>query len=155
MRTLDLHRSGMPDLQFVLLVTVLCTSRLTALNIPNDQTFSLSPLRIRLDLGAYTFVFFFFIKGGDADARTTDIFSGDSEPNRSCHWIYATVASPLDEHIASSKRKTNTIEVQACMSLYVATCDRQRWSDHLLGSLGWYPWQCKRCRTRSYFRLCC
>jgi hypothetical protein len=38
MRTLDLHRPGMPDLQFVLLVTVLCTSRLTALNIPNDQT---------------------------------------------------------------------------------------------------------------------
>ena len=64
MRTLDLHRSGIADLQFVLLVTVLCTSRLTALNIPNNGTSSLSPLRIRLDLGAYTFVFFFLIKGG-------------------------------------------------------------------------------------------
>ena len=29
MQTLDVHRPGMPDLQFVLLVTVLCTSRLT------------------------------------------------------------------------------------------------------------------------------
>jgi hypothetical protein len=34
MQTLDIHRPDMPDLQFVLLVTALCTSRLTALNIP-------------------------------------------------------------------------------------------------------------------------
>jgi hypothetical protein len=34
MHTLDIHRPEMPDLQFVLLVTALCTSRLTALNIP-------------------------------------------------------------------------------------------------------------------------
>ena len=36
MQTLDIHRPDMPELQFVLLVTALCTSRLTALNIPND-----------------------------------------------------------------------------------------------------------------------
>ena len=35
MQTLDIHRPEMPDLQFVLLVTALCTSRLTILNIPN------------------------------------------------------------------------------------------------------------------------
>jgi hypothetical protein len=35
MQTLDIHRPEMPDLQFVLLVTALCTSRLTVLNIPN------------------------------------------------------------------------------------------------------------------------
>ena len=35
MQTLDLHRPHMPDLQFVLLVTALCTSRLPALNIPD------------------------------------------------------------------------------------------------------------------------
>jgi hypothetical protein len=35
MQTLDLHRPDMPDLQFVLLVTALCTSRLPTLNIPN------------------------------------------------------------------------------------------------------------------------
>jgi cytochrome c556 len=34
MQTLDIHRPDMPDLQFTLLVTALCTSRLTALNIP-------------------------------------------------------------------------------------------------------------------------
>jgi hypothetical protein len=34
-QTLDIHRPEMPDLQFVLLVTALCTSRLTILNIPN------------------------------------------------------------------------------------------------------------------------
>ncbi|MBH0202747.1 MAG: hypothetical protein HP496_10755 [Nitrospira sp.] len=34
MQTLDIHRPEMPDLQFVLLVTALCTSRLTTLNIP-------------------------------------------------------------------------------------------------------------------------
>ncbi|HEU4500381.1 MAG TPA: hypothetical protein VFR82_01895 [Nitrospira sp.] len=34
MQTLDIHRPEMPELQFVLLVTALCTSRLTALNIP-------------------------------------------------------------------------------------------------------------------------
>lgn len=34
MPTLDIHRPGMPDLQFVLLVTALCTSRLNLLNIP-------------------------------------------------------------------------------------------------------------------------
>jgi hypothetical protein len=34
MQTLDIHRPEMPDLQFALLVTALCTSRLTALNIP-------------------------------------------------------------------------------------------------------------------------
>jgi hypothetical protein len=35
MQTLNIHRSEMPDLQFVLLVTALCTSRLTTLNIPH------------------------------------------------------------------------------------------------------------------------
>ncbi len=35
MQTLDIQRPGMPDLQFTLLVTALCTSRLTALNIPD------------------------------------------------------------------------------------------------------------------------
>jgi hypothetical protein len=34
MQTLDIHRPDMPDLQFTLLVTALCTSRLTELNIP-------------------------------------------------------------------------------------------------------------------------
>jgi hypothetical protein len=34
MQTLDIHRPEMPDLQFALLVLALCTSRLTALNIP-------------------------------------------------------------------------------------------------------------------------
>jgi hypothetical protein len=34
MQTLNIHRPEMPDLQFVLLVTALCNSRLTMLNIP-------------------------------------------------------------------------------------------------------------------------
>ncbi len=38
MQTLDVHRPGMPDLQFVLLVTVLCTSRLTSAQLSNYQT---------------------------------------------------------------------------------------------------------------------
>jgi hypothetical protein len=36
MQTLDIHRPDMPDLQFTLLVTALCTSRLTVLNIPHS-----------------------------------------------------------------------------------------------------------------------
>ena len=36
MQTLDIYRPQMPDLQFVLLVTALCTSRLTVLNIPSS-----------------------------------------------------------------------------------------------------------------------
>lgn len=36
MQTLDIQRPEMPDLQFTLLVTALCTSRLTVLNIPNS-----------------------------------------------------------------------------------------------------------------------
>ena len=36
MQTLDIHRPEMPDLQFALLVTALCTSRLTALNISDS-----------------------------------------------------------------------------------------------------------------------
>jgi hypothetical protein len=35
-QTLDIDRPGMPDLQFVLLITALCTSRLTSLNVPHD-----------------------------------------------------------------------------------------------------------------------
>jgi hypothetical protein len=35
MQTLDIDRPDMPDLQFTLLVTALCTSRLTSLNIPD------------------------------------------------------------------------------------------------------------------------
>jgi len=35
MQTLDIDRPDMPDLQFVLLVTALCTSRLTSLNVPS------------------------------------------------------------------------------------------------------------------------
>jgi len=36
MQTLDLQRPGMPDLQFVLMVTALCTSGLTDINVPDD-----------------------------------------------------------------------------------------------------------------------
>ena len=35
MQTLNIDRPDMPDLQFVLLVTALCTSRLTSLNVPD------------------------------------------------------------------------------------------------------------------------
>jgi hypothetical protein len=34
MQTLDINRPGMPDLEFILLVSALCTSPLTTLNIP-------------------------------------------------------------------------------------------------------------------------
>jgi len=34
MQTLDIDRPDMPDLQFVLLVTALCTSQLSRLNVP-------------------------------------------------------------------------------------------------------------------------
>ena len=34
MQTLDIDRSDMPDLQFALLVTALCTSQLSGLNVP-------------------------------------------------------------------------------------------------------------------------
>ena len=34
MQTLDVHRPEMSELEFVVLVTALCTSRLTILNIP-------------------------------------------------------------------------------------------------------------------------
>ncbi len=36
MQSLDIHRPGMPDLQFVLLVIALCTSRLSSLNVPES-----------------------------------------------------------------------------------------------------------------------
>lgn len=36
MQTLDIDRPNMPDLQFALLITALCTSRLTILNIPDQ-----------------------------------------------------------------------------------------------------------------------
>lgn len=36
MQTLDIERPDMPDLQFALLITALCTSRLTLLNIPDQ-----------------------------------------------------------------------------------------------------------------------
>lgn len=36
MQTLDIARPDMPDLQFVLLVTALCTSRLPSLNVPES-----------------------------------------------------------------------------------------------------------------------
>ena len=36
MQSLDIHRPGMPDLQFVLLVLALCTSRLSSLNVPES-----------------------------------------------------------------------------------------------------------------------
>ena len=36
MQSLDIHRPVMPDLQFVLLVVALCTSRLSSLNVPES-----------------------------------------------------------------------------------------------------------------------
>lgn len=36
MQSLDIRRPGMPDLQFVLMVTALCTSDLSTLNVPED-----------------------------------------------------------------------------------------------------------------------
>ena len=36
MQSLDVHNPGMPDLQFVLFVTALCTSNLQSMNIPED-----------------------------------------------------------------------------------------------------------------------
>ena len=32
---------------------------------------------------------------------------------------------------------------------------RKRWQDHVLSYIGWYPWQCERCLTRSYFSSRC
>ena len=36
MQSLDIHRPGMPDLQFVLVVVALCTSELSSLNMPES-----------------------------------------------------------------------------------------------------------------------
>jgi hypothetical protein len=36
MQSLNIQRPGMPDLQFVLMVSALCTSELTTLNVPED-----------------------------------------------------------------------------------------------------------------------
>src|SRR4249920_3025338 len=36
MQSLDVRKPGMPDLQFVLFVIALCTSRLPSLNVPQD-----------------------------------------------------------------------------------------------------------------------
>lgn len=36
MQTLDIHNSGLPDLQFVLMVVALCTSDLPTLNLPQE-----------------------------------------------------------------------------------------------------------------------
>jgi hypothetical protein len=36
MQSLDIHRPGMPDLQFVLMVVALCTSELSSLNVPDS-----------------------------------------------------------------------------------------------------------------------
>lgn len=36
MQSLDVHNPGMPDLQFVLFVSALCTSNLNSINIPED-----------------------------------------------------------------------------------------------------------------------
>ena len=36
MPSLDIHNPGMPDLQFVLFVSALCTADLTTLNVPAD-----------------------------------------------------------------------------------------------------------------------
>lgn len=41
MQSLDIHRPGMPDLQFVLMVAALCTSNLASLNISE-------PLRVMI-----------------------------------------------------------------------------------------------------------
>jgi hypothetical protein len=30
--------------------------------------------------------------------------------------------------------------------------ERQSFKDNLLSLLGWYPWECRKCRTRFYFR---
>ncbi|WP_447979112.1 hypothetical protein [Candidatus Nitrospira bockiana] len=43
MQSLDIHRPGMPDLQFVLMVIALCTSGLSTLNVPEplrDEIFN-------------------------------------------------------------------------------------------------------------------
>lgn len=36
MQSLDVHNPGMPDLQFVLFVSALCTANLTTINVPED-----------------------------------------------------------------------------------------------------------------------
>ena len=36
MQSLDIHNPGMPDLQFVLFVTALCTADLRTINVPED-----------------------------------------------------------------------------------------------------------------------
>ena len=41
MQSLDIHRPGMPDLQFVLMVIALCTSGLSSLNVPESVRMSL------------------------------------------------------------------------------------------------------------------
>ncbi len=30
--------------------------------------------------------------------------------------------------------------------------ERQGFQDQMMSWLGWYPWECRKCRTRFYFR---
>ena len=60
--------------------------------------------------------------------------------------IFPSLLTAFRRRLTVAKSKTSC----QCKWQRVA---RKRWQDRVMSYMGWYPWQCKRCRTRIYFRL--
>jgi hypothetical protein len=143
MQTLDIHRPEMPDLQFALLVTALCTSRLTALNIPDpirtmifDRCWALvhegppprRPEERVLDLRPWTELTLDAIVETIRSILTQagiQILTWDHSPSDST-WISAPAAQPLIDRFQQLYPQTSMV-----YDADIETAEKpQDWRDH-------------------------
>ncbi|MBH0178940.1 MAG: hypothetical protein HP491_14040 [Nitrospira sp.] len=63
--------------------------------------------------------------------------------------IDRTVAHVQTQLFSFSTARTTS---RCSFECHLGRVRREGWTDYVLSCLGWYPWQCKHCLTRSYFR---
>ena len=48
--------------------------------------------------------------------------------------------------------KNGVVACRDCQDTGSWRSERQSLQDHMMSCFGWYPWECRKCRTRFYAR---
>lgn len=56
------------------------------------------------------------------------------------------------QNLRSMQTVQGNVTCRACQDAASWRSERQSFKDHLFSWLGWYPWECRKCRSRFYHR---
>ena len=95
------------------------------------------------------------LRGLMAGARTkpTALSTGaqNEAPLAAGTW-WASMVTAITKGLNAMQTGTPSLACGACQDSTSWRSERESVKDHLLSWLGWYPWECRKCRTRYYSR---